>query len=176
MKYQELYQDYRHLLDEELRICRQLDQLPNGYLTVKKISGKEYQYLQYTVNGKKKSEYIKAEQLHETQEQLAERARQTDRLSIVRAEQAKLEEAVRILDMSMSRLFFQLKHSAKMDALPLSQRKKALAFATAMTALEGLPAKAQTNAHLEQWMSGRASYMDYYMATLQAYWQPEVRS
>lgn len=176
LKYQELYMDYQRLLDEDLRLCTELAELPAGHLTTKRISGKEYHYLQYSVDGKKKSVYVKAEQLAQTREQLALRAQKASRLTEVRAEQERLESAVRILDGALSRLFFQLKHSAKMDALPLPQRKKALSFASAMTALEGLPARAQTDALLEQWTRGEASFRDYYLSTLRDYRLLEVLS
>ena len=176
MKYQELYLDYQRLLDEELRLCKELAELPTGNLTAKRISGKEYQYLQYSEDGKKKSVYIKAEQLEQLREQLTQRTQKSTRLKEVRAEQERLESAVRILDGPLSRLFFQLKHSAKMDALPLPQRKKALSFASAMTALEGLPARAQTDALLEQWSRGEASFRDYYLTTLREYRLLEVLS
>lgn len=169
MKYQELYLDYQRLLDEELQLCGELAELPAGNLTAKRISGKEYQYLQYSVDGKKKSVYIKAEQLEQTREQLAMRTQKTARLAEVRTEMVKLESAVRILDGALSRLFLRLKHSAQMDALPLPQRKKALSFASAMTALEGLPARAQTDALLERWTCGEASFRDYYLTTLRDY-------
>lgn len=176
MKYQELYLDYQRLLDEEMQLCKELAELPTGNLTAKRISGKEYQYLQYSEGGKKKSVYIKAKQLEQLREQLTQRAQKSTRLKEVRAEQEKLESAVRILDAPLSRLFFQLKHSAKMDALPLPQRKKALSFASAMTALEGLPASAQTDALLEQWSRGEASFRDYYLTTLREYRLLEVLS
>lgn len=176
MKYQELYLDYQRLLDEEMQLCKELAELPTGNLTAKRISGKEYQYLQYSEGGKKKSVYIKAKQLEQLREQLTQRAQKSTRLKEVRAEQEKLESAVRILDGPLSRLFFQLKHSAKMDALPLPQRKKALSFASAMTALEGLPASAQTDALLEQWSRGEASFRDYYLTTLREYRLLEVLS
>lgn len=169
MKYQELYLDYQRLLDEEMQLCKELAELPTGNLTAKRISGKEYQYLQYSEGGKKKCVYIKTEQLEQLRKQLSQRAQKSTRLKEVRAEQEKLESAGRILDGPLSRLFFQLKHSAKMDALPLPQRKKALSFASAMTALEGLPARAQTDALLEQWSRGEASFRDYYLATLREY-------
>ena len=176
MKYQELYLDYQRLLNEELRLCGELAELPTGNLTAKRISGKEYQYLQYSVGGKKKSVYIKAEQLEQTREQLALRAQKAARLKEVRAELERLESAVRILDRALSRLFLRLKYSAKMDALPLPQRKKALSFARAMTALEGLSARVQTDTFLEQWTRGDASFRDYYLTTLREYRLLEVLS
>lgn len=169
MKYQELYLDYQCLLDEELLLCRELAELPTGHLTRKCISGKEYQYLQYSMGGKKKSVYIKANQLEQIREQLVMRAQKAARLTEVRAEQEKLESAVRILNGPLSRLLLKLKYSAKMDALPLPQRKKALTFASAMTALEGLPAREQTDVLLERWTHGEASFRDYYLATLREY-------
>lgn len=42
------------------------------------------------------------------------------------------------------RIFVFLKQCAEMDALPVERRSKALSFARAMTALEGLSAKEET--------------------------------
>ena len=56
-----------------------------------------------------------------------------------------------------------------MDALPISKRTAALQFASAMTALEGLPAKRETETSLEEWANGRRSFVDIYMKALRHY-------
>ena len=61
MKYQELLNEYKDLLAADVRLRSELQQIPKGYLVTKKISGKEYLYLQYSVQGKKKSEYVRDE-------------------------------------------------------------------------------------------------------------------
>ena len=54
MKYQELYTEYVTLLNRQASARQKLQALPKGYITIKKISGKEYHYLQYTTFGKEK--------------------------------------------------------------------------------------------------------------------------
>ena len=54
MKYHELLVEYKELLAQNVRLRKELYQIPKGYLVTKKIAGKEYLYLQYTVQGKKR--------------------------------------------------------------------------------------------------------------------------
>lgn len=46
MRYQELLNEYRDLLAADVRLQQELHRIPKGYLVTKKISGREYQYLQ----------------------------------------------------------------------------------------------------------------------------------
>ena len=62
MKYRELLVEYKGLLDRDIALRMELHAIPKGYLVTKKISGKEYLYLQYSAQGKKKSEYIRDEE------------------------------------------------------------------------------------------------------------------
>ena len=59
MKYQELLDEYRQLLQRNVQLQQQMQQIPKGYIVTKRISGKDYYYLQYSVQGKKKSQYIR---------------------------------------------------------------------------------------------------------------------
>ena len=61
MKYMELLDEYSALLNSEVKLRLELHEIPKGYLVTKRISGKEYLYLQYTEHGKKKTEYIREE-------------------------------------------------------------------------------------------------------------------
>ena len=63
---------------------------------------------------------------------------------------------------------------ADMDALPISKREKALSFARAMTALEGLPARETTEENLQLWAKGEKSFADFYLPALQDYHVMEV--
>lgn len=174
MKYRELFDEYVQLLQEGTILRSQLLQIPKGYLVTKKISGKEYTYLQHTTMKKKKSDYIPAEALPRLRVLLAQREPLTARLEENQKEQARLESAVKILDAELSRTFFYLKQSADMDALPLSKRETALQFAGAMTALEGLSSHEETKAALHRWAKGQCRFTDIYMDTLQHYGITEV--
>lgn len=58
---------------------------------------------------------------------------------------------------------------AEMDAMPIEKRHRALSFARAMTALEGLTAKEETEQNLLLWANGQKRFSDFYMRSLQAY-------
>ena len=53
--------------------------------------------------------------------------------------------------------------------MPIEKRKDALSFARAMTALEGLHAKEETEKDLQLWAKGEKRFADFYMEVLQGY-------
>jgi len=174
MKYQELYNEYATLLYRQTNTRQKLQAIPRGYVTVKKISGKEYHYLQYTYLGKKKSEYLRESEVKSVRDKLAVRDSLQKELDNNNANLDRLEKAVKILDEQLSRSFFYLRQCADMDALPISKRDKALSFARAMTSLEGLPARKTTEENLQLWAKGEKSFADFYLPTLQNYGAMEV--
>ena len=169
MKYQELLDEYTHLLHINVQLRSQIQEIPKGYIATKKISGKEYFYLQYSLQGKKKSDYIHEEELPHIRAAIALRDPLKIQIEHNQAEQIRLESAAKILDANLYRIFTFLKQCADMDALPISKRTAALQFASAMTALEGLPAKRETETSLEEWANGRRSFVDIYMKALHHY-------
>lgn len=169
MKYLELYNEYTTLLHSQAEIQRQIHAIPKGYITIKKISGKEYHYLQYTSFGKKKSKYLRGPEVENVCEKLALGETLRKKMDENNANLDRLEKAVKILDEQLSRTFFYLRQCADMDALPISKRDKALSFARAMTALEGLPAQETTEENLQLWAKGAKSFADIYLPALQAY-------
>jgi hypothetical protein len=169
MKYQELLVEYKELLAEDVRLRQEMNLIPKGYLVTKKIAGKEYLYLQYSVQGKKKSEYIREEDALRIQCAIARREPVKAEIDILRREQMRLETAAKILDSNLYRTFIFLKQCAEMDAMPLEKRSGALSFARAMTALEGLSAKDETEQNLRLWASGQKLFSDFYMRSLQSY-------
>mgnify|MGYP003294939903 CR=1 FL=1 len=174
MKYRELLDEYKDLLERDVALRMELHQIPRGYLVTKKISGKEYLYLQYTVQGKKKSEYVRDEDAFRMRAALARRDPVKEEMDVIRREQARLESAAQILDVNLHRAFFFLKQCSEMDALPMEKRHGALSFARAMTALEGLPASEDTERNLTLWVNGEKHFADFYMNALQAYRVLEV--
>lgn len=174
MKYQELHDDYIALLNAQTALKQQLHSIPKGYITTKKISGKEYHYLQYTVFGKKKSEYLRETEVASTYKKLSYRESLSKELEENNAKIDRLERAAKILDDQLSRTFFYLRQCADMDALPVSKRDKALSFVRAMTSLEGLPAKESTEENLRLWAKGEKSFADFYLIALKNYRVMEV--
>lgn len=145
-----------------------------GYLVTKKIAGKDYLYLQYTTQGKKKSEYVREEDWPRVKAAIARRASVKEEMDALHREQIRLESAARILDANLYRAFVFLKQCAEMDALPMERRNDALSFARAMTALEGLAAREETEQNLLLWARGEKQFADFYMKSLQAYRVLEV--
>ena len=169
MKYRELYVEYRDLLAREIKLRQELHRIPKGYLVTKKIAGKDYLYLQYTVQGKKKSEYVHEEDRTRIKAAIARREPTKGELDDLRREQIRLESAAKILDSNLYRTFMFLKQCAEMDALPMEKRQDALSFARAMTALEGLSAREETEQNLLLWAKGERKFVDFYMKSLQTY-------
>lgn len=174
MKYQELYNEYSVLLYSQAKLKQRLNAIPRGYITTKKISGKEYYYLQYTYLGKKKSEYLRETEVQSVRDKLTIRESLQKELDDNNANLDRLEKAVKILDEQLSHIFFYLRQCADMDALPISKRTKALSFARAMTSLEGLPAKETTEENLQLWAKGEKAFADFYLPALQNYGAMEV--
>ena len=174
MKYRELLEEYKGLLDRDIALRMELHAIPKGYLVTKKISGKEYLYLQYSAQGKKKSEYIRDEEAVSVRAAIARREPVKAEMDEIHLEQLRLESAAKILDTNLYRAFFFLKQCAEMDALPREKRGHALSFAKAMTALEGLPAQEETERNLLLWEKGEKRFSDFYMNALQNYRVLEV--
>ena len=169
MKYRELYDEYRELLAYETKLRQEMHRIPKGYLVTKKIAGKEYLYLQYTAQGKKKSEYVHEDDWSWIKAALARREPAREEMDTLRQEQTRLESAAKILDTNLYRTFIFLKQCVEMDALPMEKRQDALSFARAMTALEGLSAREETEQNLLLWAKGEKKFTDFYMKSLQSY-------
>ena len=169
MRYSELLNEYKALLHTDVQVRMQMQTIPKGYVTTKRIAGKDYYYLQYSAHGKKKSEYLRAEDVPSVRNALAQREPLKAQMEEVREDLFRLESAARILDAGLYRTFLFLKQCAEMDALPVSKRQEALLFADALTALEGLCAKPETDKSLQLWARGEGSYTDIYMKALVQY-------
>ena len=80
-----------------------------------------------------------------------------------------MESSAKYFDSNQSRISFFLQQCAEMDAVPIEKRQNALSFAKAMAALEGLPAKEETEKNLQLWAKGEKRFADFYMKVLQGY-------
>ena len=80
-----------------------------------------------------------------------------------------METAAKNSNRNQYRISFFLQQCAEMDALPIEKRKDALAFARAMTALEDLPVKEETERNLQLWAKGEKKFADIYIKSLQTY-------
>lgn len=73
---------------------RDLQELPKGYISKKKIAGKEYCYLQHRDGGKIMSKYIAAEDLPRVEVQIKRRKQLEASLRRVREDQRKLRKVL----------------------------------------------------------------------------------
>ena len=62
-------------LSREKQLAKLIESLPKGYISIKRIGGKDRFYLQWREQGKVKSKYIKPEDLDELKSQIQERKR-----------------------------------------------------------------------------------------------------
>lgn len=166
MKYRELYDDYTSLLQDYSKMRFELAALPTGGIVKKRITGKEYWYLQYTKFGKKHTKYLRKQEVDQVRTELSRAGQLRKKITQIDTRLEQLEQAAQILDAQMSRSFFFRRQCADMDALPLSKRPEALAFANAMTALEGLPVSKELDCKLGAWASGKIKYEEVYLPLL----------
>lgn len=82
---------------------------------------------------------------------------------------AGMESTEKYFDRNQDRISYFLQQCVEMDALPIEKRQDTLAFARAMTALEGLPAKEETEKNLQLWAKGEKRFADFYIKSLQSY-------
>ena len=174
MVYQELFNEYVFLLGAKTDCQSALAALKSGYISTKTISGKKYSYLQHRAGGKLLSEYIREERLPGVRAELDERSRALDRIREIDSRLGRIEAAAGMLDDSLRRRLATLRRCAAMEALPFEERKKSLAFGSAMTAIEGIPASEETEKNLSRWANGDTSFQESYLNTLQAYHLAEV--
>jgi hypothetical protein len=148
--------------------------LKDGYISTKTISGNKYAYLQYRVNGKLLSEYVKDDYLPEVRAELDKRAALLERIRKIDERLEKIEAAAGILDNSLRRTLVILRRCAAMEMRTFEERRKSLAFGSAMTALEGIPSSEETEKNLSRWANGDLSFRESYLNTLLAYNLAEV--
>jgi len=126
------------------------------------------------VAGRLSSEYIREEQLPKIRAELDERARILERIREIDSRLEKIEAAANILDKNLRRKLITLRRCTAMDVMPFEKREESLAFGSAMTALEGIPASAETERNLSRWANGEFSFQESYLNTLRAYHLAEV--
>ena len=169
MEYQDLQNEYTSMLRDKTECQKNLALLKDGYISTKTISGKKYAYLQYRVNGKLFSEYIKDDYLPEVRAELDTRGALLNRIQEIDSRLEKLEAAADILDHSLRRKLIMLRRCAAMETMTIDERKKSLAFGSAMTALEGIPTRKETEENLSRWAAGDLSFQESFQNTLRTY-------
>lgn len=76
------------------KIEQEIEELPKGYISEKKINGKSYYYLQFRENGKVKSIYIKKDEVDAYRDLIARRNELIIKLKGLKADRKKLEKVL----------------------------------------------------------------------------------
>ena len=85
---------------------------------------------------------------------------------LIETDLLKLENMAKTMDKSLSFKFQLLRQCADMDSLPFEKRGEALAFARAMTALEGTSTCEEIESDLAAWIIGQKSFFEVYIPVL----------
>lgn len=161
--------EYKDLLESKLKLETELKELVHGYISKKTIKGKTYCYLQYRVNGKLTSQYLKSEEVDAVIEQIARRKVCEAELPKLKARLSELEQAAELLGKNISRQLMLLKLSTGMDNLTAEQKKQSVSFAGAINAVEGIPVSEQAEQDIVDWQNGNKPFLSIFEATLKRY-------
>ena len=161
--------EYAVLLRRKADIEKTITELPRGYISRKRINGREYKYLQMRVNGKVRSTYLKASEAERTAENIALRKELESRLPAIEKRLEEIERAVEILDENYSRKLELLKLSVGMDELSSVMKQRCASFSDAMTSIEGVPVSADAKDALNSWVQGNVSFLSVLENTLRKY-------
>lgn len=164
--------EYAELLKRKTAIETELASLPQGYISHKIISGKEYSYLQNRVMGKMVSSYLKGDETDRISSELRQRKQLESELPEITSRLDELEQAAKLLGHGIDRKLMLLKLSMGMDEIDADRKKLCASFANAMNAIEGVPVSEQTSRDIGDWQNGTRSYLSVFQATLQRYGFP----
>ena len=73
----------------------EIEQLPKGYISEKRINQILYYYLQFRENGKVKSVYLKSDEVESYRKLIARRNELLKNLKVMQADRAKLEKVLK---------------------------------------------------------------------------------
>ena len=164
--------EYKALLSERAFFLKELSVLTDGYISRKNINGKEYCYLQSRVHGKVTSVYIKVENVDSIDRELKLRKKYEAELPGIEKRLSEIREAVKLLDSSFIRKLDMLELSAGMDEIADLTKNRCVTFADAMTSIEGVPVSEEAKEELDDWVSGKATFISVFESTLKRYGFP----
>lgn len=165
-----IIKEFSNLLSQQQMLERKLAHLPAGTLSRKKIHGKTYCYLQRRVHSKVESKYIAADQVEDTMNGLQERKEKEKQLKAVSNRIGEIEKAARTMDRPLARRLQLLRLASGMDELSLDEKQSSILFAQAINAMDGAPASLHTVQLLDEWKSGKRTYLSVLEQTM-AYYQ-----
>ena len=165
-----IIKEFSNLLNQQQMLERNLDHLPAGTLSRKKIHGKTYCYLQRRVHSKVESKYIAADQVEATMNGLQERKEMEKQLNTISIRISDIEKAARTMDRPLARRLQLLRLASGMDELSADEKQNSILFAQAINAMDGAPASKHTAKLLEEWKAGKRTYLSVLEQTM-AYYQ-----
>ena len=167
---------YKRALKRSLDIERELDALPDGYISSKVIYGKTQHYLQKRVGKKVVGKYISDDEVEAVKQGLSKRTVLVAELAKVNARVLELETAARLVSIKAYNSCLLLKACMPMERLSHENRKKASSFAHSMNAVEGVYATEETQSSVDRWIDGEETFLSVYESTLKKYgFSVEVR-
>lgn len=89
-----LLEEYERIQRTEALIEKEMEKLPKGYISKKKINGREYSYLQFRDGSKVCSQYIKASMLSDCVSRLELRKKDEAALAELRESKAAIIRAL----------------------------------------------------------------------------------
>lgn len=164
--------EYKNLLSKRAFFLKELSVLPNGYISKKNINGKEYCYLQCRTHGKITSVYIKTENVGTIENDLKLRKKYESEFTDIEKRLSEIREAVKLLDSSFIRKLDMLELTVGMDEISSTTKNKCLNFADAMTSIEGVPVSKTAKEELNNWLSGKVTFISVFESTLKRYGFP----
>ncbi|MEG2273558.1 MAG: hypothetical protein RSC05_14935 [Acinetobacter sp.] len=169
MVFKSISQEYAGLLKKRYAIEGSLKKLPTGYISVKRISGHSYNYLQQRKQGKVVSRYLKGNLAQVTQTQLVQRKQLEEQRDVIDDHILRMEEAARIMNPLEARELERMKFCYTLDHMPKKERAKAVQFSNAIMTLEGISSTKEVDHSIDAWVEGKGSFTDSYRKTLEKY-------
>lgn len=161
--------EYTELLLQKNKIEQAIPSFPDGYISTKKIKGKQYYYLQKRVDGKITSKYLKENEVDIIKEQVERCKTYKAELPKIEVRLSELEQAAKLINKSMARHLALLKLSCGMDSLSNAQKERSTSFADTLNAIEGVYASDTTKQNIDRWIIGEESFISVFESTLKMY-------
>lgn len=167
--YSALINEYVKLLSKKEELQDSLSTLPKGYISNKKINGKDYKYLQTRKNDKIVSYYVKTDEAEYYVEAVTKRKECEQELPAINKRLKEVEQAAEILNPALSRKLMLLKLCSGMDSLSVERKRECFSFSDTMTSIEGVAVGTEVRKALNEWVDGKASILSIFEATLLNY-------
>lgn len=158
--YKTLITEYQSVLERIRHIEQQLQELPSGYISTKKINGRVYHYYQRRIQDKIVSKYLPDDKTDSMMLQIKLRKAYHAELKNLTKSKKAIESIASKLNRGLLSYFRLLDAAIGMDSLTKKERYESLTFADAMTAVEGVPASRETDNELTLWAESKQTYQD----------------